>query len=352
MAWHTSLDTFIWIFNVGRGSAAFIRTPLNQGMIFDISCSKEFSTSDFIIDNLAKKLSPYKESIIAQAVLTHPHHDHISDCGPLADGKKLHPALLTCPNDKDPKNAVKWERIKNIDGNKSLTAYRSLFAKRNLPLQTIQYESKISPVADLEYGIYYLQPPKCDALHSIDNEYGNALSIVSYFRYGKNSILLPGDVTPEAMERILAESEGVEKRFTVFRASTQKEHPKWTTETIDQPSLKSRISTYGLSILVAPHHGLESCYSSSLQAAIRDGKPDLVAISERQAPGENQGKIHQNYQSKEGAKGLKVTIAGKVEDRYSVTTKGHHILIRFNGSGVPKVYCEERIEDLMKWADA
>ena len=52
MAWHKSQDAFIWIFNVGRGSAAFVRTPLNQGMIFDISCSKEFSTSDFILGNL------------------------------------------------------------------------------------------------------------------------------------------------------------------------------------------------------------------------------------------------------------------------------------------------------------
>ncbi len=66
----------------------------------------------------------------------------------------------------------------------------------------------------------------------------------------------------------------------------------------------------------------------------------------------NQGKTHSNYQSKEGAKGSKVTIGGVPENRYSVTTKGHHILIRFNGSGVPKVYCEERIEDLMEWADA
>src|SRR5580704_3475937 len=110
MAWQNSLDTFIWIFNVGRGSAAFIRTPQNQGMVVDISCSKEFSASDFIVDNLGKKLAKYKSKLIAQAVLTHPHHDHISDCGPLGKGEKLEPALLTCPSDKEPKEAVKWDR--------------------------------------------------------------------------------------------------------------------------------------------------------------------------------------------------------------------------------------------------
>ena len=352
MAWYTSNDAFIWIFNVGRGSAAFIRTPLNHGMIFDIACSKEFSTSDFILDNLFSKLTSYQDKRIAQAVLSHPHHDHISDCAPLAKGGTLEPALITCPNDKLSSEAVKWDRIKNIDGNKSLGQYRKLFENRQAGLQTIQFDSRISPVYDLEYGIFYVRPPVCDKLHTVDNEYGNAISIVTYFRYGSNSILLPGDVTPEAMEKILGQSEGVEKRFTVFSAASRKDHPRWSTETFDQPSLKSRLSLHGLSILLAPHHGLESCYSPALQAAIKDGKPDLVAISERQAPGPNQGQIHRNYQSKDGAKGLKVTIGGKQEDRFSVTTKDNHILIRLNGQGLPKVYCEQRIEDLMKWANA
>jgi len=99
MPWNTSVDTFVWIFNVGRGSAAFVRTSLNQGMIIDMSCSSEFSTSDFILNNLHKLLDDYEGKRIAQAILTHPHHDHISDCGSLRDNQKLHPALITCPND-------------------------------------------------------------------------------------------------------------------------------------------------------------------------------------------------------------------------------------------------------------
>ncbi len=352
MAWNTSTDTFVWIFNVGRGSAAFIRTPLNHGMILDISCSSEFSTSDFILDNLYKLLGSYEGNKIAQAILTHPHHDHISDCGPLMKGSKLYPTLITCPNDKDSNDSVDWKRIKNRDGNKSLEKYKKLYEGRALPLQTIKHTTPHTTFLELEYGIYYVRPSVCAELHNVDNEYGNSLSIVTYFRYGGHSILFPGDITPLAMEKILGQTEGVEKRFTVFSRKAQVDHPKWTAETFDQPSLKHRLRTYGLSVLVASHHGLESCYSPELYGAIKGDKPDLVAISEAYAVSEGQGNIDARYQSKDASNGLTVKIGGCDAFRNSVTTKSNHILIRFSGSGKPKIYCEPKIEDLMKWANA
>ena len=39
MAWQDSLATHLWIFSVGRGNAAFIRTGLNQGFILDMNAS-------------------------------------------------------------------------------------------------------------------------------------------------------------------------------------------------------------------------------------------------------------------------------------------------------------------------
>jgi len=352
MPWYNSQDTFIWIFNVGRGSASFVRTSLNQGLIIDIACSPEFSTADFILDNLHQELGEHEKNKIAQAILTHPHHDHISDCGPLSENKKLHPTLITCPNDKDLDDAVKWDRIKNRDGNKSLAKYKALYEKRQPGLQTIKHTSKYTTAHELEYGIYYVRPSVCDVMHKDDNEYGNSLSIVTYLRYGQNSILFPGDITPAAMEKILNQTQGVEKRFTVFSKSAQEAHPRWTTETFDQPSLKSRLKEYGLSVLVASHHGLESCYSPELYSAIKNDKPGIVAISEMYGAGEGQGRIDARYQSKDGSIGQSVKTAGKDEPCHSITTKSNHILIKFNGSGTPRIYRESRIEDLMKWANA
>lgn len=79
MAWQDSLATHIWIFSVGRGNAAFIRTGLNQGFILDMNAS-EFDPAQFIKKKLVKKVSAYNNSSIAQAVLSHPHADHIAQC--------------------------------------------------------------------------------------------------------------------------------------------------------------------------------------------------------------------------------------------------------------------------------
>jgi len=284
MPWENSAETHIWIFNVGRGNAAVVRTGLNHGFTIDMACSDEFSPAAFIEATFSKKLSKYKDFRIAQAILSHPHRDHIQECEQLRDGKRLHPQLLTCPNDKQSGEEVDWDRIKDDrEGSAELLqTYRDLFKKRVPPLQTILYESNTRLASALEYGLYYLRPPVCHELHpDDDNEYGNALSILFYLRYGVNTILLPGDMTPEGMERILDDGKGVEKRFTIFEPNFSEDHPNWHQETSDQPGLDSILDEYGLSILVAPHHGLESCFSQKLYHAMKDGKPQLVVISEK-----------------------------------------------------------------------
>lgn len=351
MPWkNTEVDAFVVIFDVGRGNATFIRTPLNHGMIVDLSTSSEFSPGDFIEKNFLPYLNTFEKRSIAQAVLSHPHTDHISDCERLGAGK-LYAHYVTCPNDKVAGEEFNWDRVNNIDGTKSLDKYRQLLVGRNPPLRSLEHMSKFTTVPPFEYGLYYLAPPLCDKLHpSDDNEYGNATSIVVYLRYGNNSVLLPGDITPEAMNAVLEELKGTQKRFTVFSQAAQAEHPDWILKTCDQPSLKSLLAKYGLSILVAPHHGLESCYSDELHRAMKDGKPQLVVISEKSKQGKNEGSIHSNYQCEQGASGLNVTVGGIVEkQRRSVTTREGHVLIRFNGSSVPRVYIEKVAEDLLKY---
>src|SRR5579884_1347334 len=183
MSWEFSLASHIWIFSVGRGNAAFVRTGLNQGFILDMGCGgiQDFDPADFIKRNLALKLDKFQNRYIAQAVLSHPHKDHIAQCGELRSGI-LEPKLLTCPHDKDSNEKLNWSRIKNPEGSSDLEAtYRSLYSSRQLPLQTIRFDAK-KTIPNLEYGIFYLRPPVADKLHTDDNAYGNACSIVFYFR--------------------------------------------------------------------------------------------------------------------------------------------------------------------------
>jgi beta-lactamase superfamily II metal-dependent hydrolase len=355
MAWQDSFSTHIWIFSIGRGSAAFVRTGLNHGFIIDMGCSEDFSPAEFIEDTFKEKLTKYKKATIAQALLSHPHRDHILECDSLGDGKPLHPQLLTCPNDRQGGEEMDWSRITDTRTGSAelLQTYRSLFKKRTPPLQTIEYETNRQLATTLEYGLYYLRPAICHALHpNDDNEYGNATSIMLYLRHGVNSILFPGDMTPEGMERTLDEGKGVEKRFTVFNSNSTRTHPDWHEKTGDQPSLSSLLDEHGLSILVAPHHGLESCFSDALYGIINGGQPQLVVISEKRHLRPQDGAIHKNYQGVEGASGLNTWVDGTKEKRYSVSTaNGHHILITFNGTGVPKVYLEKDPQDLLEYVD-
>jgi len=348
--WNYKNSTQIWIFSVGRGNAAFIRTGLNQGFILDMNAT-DFDVADFIEKNFVPKLSEYKEHKIAQAVLSHPHGDHIAQCERLQG--KLYPTLLTCPHDKDfkdgtdSKEKLNWGRIKNRDSDgAAVEAYKGLYRSRQLPLQTIEFDAKRT-IPNIEYGIYFIQPPKCEKLHSDDNAYGNSTSIMFYLRHGSSSILFPGDMTPEGMQHILGEREGAQKRYTVFdrQVMALHDHRDWHLKTCNQPGIKSLLKERGLSILVAPHHGLESCYSSDLYAAMKSGKPQLVIISERRKKNDDDssGSVHQNYSTELGAYGLDVEVEGKriLGRRTQSTINGHHILIVFEGSGAPRVYAEK-----------
>lgn len=357
MSWEYTLSTHIWIFSIGRGNAAFIRTGLNQAFIIDMGAggTPEFSPASFIQEFLLERLEPYQNCKIAQGVLSHPHADHISECRMLEPGSSLSPALLTCPNDKDfadgtaSTEKLNWRRICNPSyASESVEHYKNLYKRRCLPLQTIKYDSG-RLVPGLEYGIFYLRPPIAEKLHPSDQDYGNATSIMFYLRHGSNSILLPGDITPEAMNLILSEAQGVEKRYTVFDRQLSNRHPEWHEKTADQPSLRWLLSQYGLSTLVAPHHGLESCYSPELYKTIRGGKPRLVVLSERQKNKLTDGKTHQGYQREEGSFGLNVELEnGRLENRRSISTiGGDHILIIFEGNGLPKVYMDKDPERLL-----
>lgn len=354
MAWRGSFATHIWIFAVGRGNAAFIRTGLNQGFVLDMNAT-DFDVAAFLKKRLLPKIDDYKGHKIAQAILSHPHADHIAQCSELQNGKPLYPTLLTCPHEKDfedgrPSNEkLNWARIKNRDGDgETIASYKSLYAARHLPLQTIQYAARWT-IPNFEYGLFYIRPPICEQLHPTDdNAYANSTSIVFYLRHGANSILFPGDMTPEGMKHILEDRAGTEKRYTVFDSQWTENNKKQHFQTAGQPSLKSLLAGRGLSVLVAPHHGLESCFSEDLFDAIRGGKPRLIVISERRHSSLGDGKTHPTYQSEKGASGTRVSTEGVEDVKLSLTTKnGHHILITFESSGGPRVFADRDPEKLL-----
>jgi hypothetical protein len=355
--WTRPKASYIFIFGVGRGNATFIRSGLNHGLIVDVGSSEDFSPLDFVERHLLGMLTKHSISDkstpknIAQLVLSHPHNDHLSELDRVKSETTdkpvpFDPALLTCPHHKEstdgmPDEALNWARIKNPGGSERLVElYKSLYVSRKLPLQTIVHNQP-EDMPGLEYGIYYVRPPLCEELHpSEDHKYGNATSLVFYYRHGKQSILLPGDITPEAIKYVLYDKDGTEKRYTIFDKHSSERNPDWHMKTSDQPSLSSRLGRLGLTVLVAPHHGLESCYSPELYDAMKGGMPSLVVLSEKRKRGEHDGATDVHYTSANGAAGLEVNVEGqRLMKRYISTSNGSNLLIVFHGSDdPPKVY--------------
>ncbi len=359
-SWASSKKSHIWIFNVGRGLSIFIRTALNQGIMYDCGSSDDFKPTDFLQKEIIPHLDRYKKCQLAQTIISHPHADHISNIECLVnsskDGSPFYAALHTCPHSKTNGSAknesLDWKRVNNPQGSEDkLKIYKSMYENRRLPLQTICYDSSVS-IPNLEYGLYYVRPPVVGSMFpNNDQEYCNGVSLVVFYRHGIHTLLIPGDINPETMKHLLDEGEGLEKRYTIFDSQATMQHPKWHEISDNQPSLKSLLEKQGLSILVAPHHGLESGFSQELYSAMKDEKPGLVAISEKRHLSKTDGKVHSVYQSADGAQGQKVKIEGEEGTRYSVTTRdGHHILILFQGTGgKPEVFLEKDPVGLLKF---
>lgn len=339
--WHETFFTYIWVFNTGRGLAVCVRFPHNTGILFDLGSSEDFSPVEFVAKHIAPKLTPFtdknKKYPIAQCFLSHPHADHIWEIGRVCDHGDnkalLYPHLLTCPNDKAPGEEVDFDRLTNDENRDLLALYRASYKSRTPPLQSLESDGKAG-VPNVEYGFYYVLPPRVDAIHpAVDQHYGNGLSLVFYLRHGKNSIVIPGDMTPDVMKELLPGGKAVSKRYTYFSNAPAGVPSDFHSATSTQPALKTLLGQRGLSVYVTPHHGLESCYSPELFAAIKGNKPYINIISDKRHLSETDGKVDQRYQSAAGAIGVPVDVEGKKEQRYSASTRdGQHILIVLTGT--------------------
>jgi len=354
--WHETFYTYIWVFNTGRGLSVCVRFPHNIGVLFDLGSSEDFSPIEFVAKHIAPKLTPYKKNSIAQCFLSHPHVDHIWEIGRVCDhGNEkalLHPNLLTCPNDKVVGEEVDFDRLINDDNRDLIALYRSSYEHRTPPLQSLESDGRAN-VPNIEYGFYYVLPSRVDELHpAVDQDYGNGLSLVFYLRHDKNSILIPGDITPDAMKELLLGGKHVAKRFTYFSNAPAGVPADFHLRTSTQPTLKAVLNQRGLSVLVTPHHGLESCYSPELFEAIRGNKPYINIISDKRHLSEQDGTVDPRYQKAEDAIGATVDIEGTEEERYSASTRdGHHILIVLTGTvDHPHVFLRSDPEKLLNIA--
>lgn len=356
---NTSNNVVIWILNVERGLSLIIKTPQNYLILYDLGSTSDFSPIEYIIDNkMLDKFAAYSEpeaesKKIAQCIISHPHIDHISDLNNVNKGfVNDNSFYITCQNDKDEGigendnsrgHKIDFTRINNPDPKAiQIDNYKALYKDRKLPLSTlVHYDEHF--LNNLRIGYYYLTHKQCAELFPQDNQkYSNSLSIVLYLSFGSYSIIIPGDITPEALKQIIDGK--CEKRFTdysKFQGIPTK--TKWSKRTSSQPIIKDLIKQ-GLTVLVAPHHGLESGYPDYLFEAMGNNKPELIILSDKSHDSDNSGSTHANYQNGVASSGIQYN----GNKRYSMSTiNDGNIKITFNELSW-NIYANNDIDEVFK----
>jgi hypothetical protein len=355
--WTSTQRTYIWVFNTERGLSVCIRLPNNLGMIYDLGCRDNFSPIQFMERNLIPFFTRLGEQSVAHMICSHPHHDHIQEASLVNQSSVIRNKLITLPHhltvDGHLDERLDFSRIERDDNRDIIAEYRKLYEGRNPPLQTLDPNAVTLLNEDVVTGLYYMRPPAVSELHNNnDHHYGNGVSICLYIRHGFHSVWITGDITPEVHRHVIEGTQWVEKRFTSFSSSDNHNTFDYHTRTSSQPTPKQLFQQHGLSLLIAPHHGLESCFCQEMFDAIPGGKPILNVISEKRHTGENDGTVDVRYSDESHAAGCDVDIDGDKEFRRKVSTQnGHNMLFVLGGEEAqPSVYLRKDPLELLQIA--
>lgn len=249
--------------DIGLGTSTLIETD-TINIIFD--CGYDSETGNNAFKELRGKQLHY-------LILTHPHKDHIE--------------ALISRDYTDPLHMKKNGQISN-----------SLIDKQIIKANT-EYDKEIFRKYKRLNNSYTKNVPYNDSYTNSTNNGGvtiehfipsernsddlNDYSIATYFYYRGYKILLMGDNTPQNIEEIMSKDSNRNK-----------------IENID--------------VLLAPHHGRESCYNPDF---VKHVNPRITIISDK--PEDNNESASAKYS--ENSRGMYITKNGKKEFRSCITTR-------------------------------
>jgi len=229
----------MYVFNIGRGFSCFVRSPSNETLLIDCGCSDEFSPIDYIHSNLLT-------SNISKLTITHPHNDHIREIENV--WIKTEPNTLL-GRDYD------WESLKEPGLEyKALDYYANL--KDNVYTGTGSHSQR-----GMNLNHYFPNRTKARKIDVATQAFLNNTSILSTLEYQNKKFLFTGDIQNEMWEKLLEEDD-----FLKF--------------------------IEGTTIVIAPHHGLDSAFYPGLYEHIN---PWISLISERSGENPNSGYSSEDY---------------------------------------------------------
>lgn len=311
------------VFNVGGALSVYLETE-DKRILVDIGKSETFNpTQDFLLPLYRKRRYSKKDNKyeIDQLIISHPHMDHIS--GICDFDSFFSPKLLTCPNDKKENPEDDKVDMSKFDVNsKELRRLRKMYEGRSLPLvTTINNNTGL----DKQY-LLWLKPgdvAQNPSLTSNGECYQNNISLVNLFVVNGHRILLPGDIMKNGMKLLLKEN----------------------------PEIVADFKKHHLCILVAPHHGLRSAFSTELFSVIKDNKTRcLNIISEKEHNSDDNREVDCRYYESDycmGDNNLESTNIGS--SCYGRKTSQGHLCIDFKNGSRPDIAIIQDSNELVDW---
>jgi hypothetical protein len=306
------------IFNVGGALSTYTEFD-DKKLLIDIGKSQEFNPiTEFLLPLYQKRNSPRShinptKYSIDQLIISHPHKDHLS--GITDFDEYFCPDLLTCPNDNlgmPEGHNVNWNLVGSEDQDFIITL-RKMLVGRIPPLRA---------TSDQNEFIYYLPPQYVENNKEINAEsYCNNISIATFLIINNFRIFLPGDLQKLGMEKI------IELNY----------------------SLKNRLKG-GVDVLIAPHHGLKSSFSTVLYDNMKDNKTNsLHIVSEKTNNPDEARDVDSRYSSSDYCFGNNNLKGGNgIEKCYQVKTSRGHIFIDYSNRNYPHFEIITDIAELIK----
>lgn len=217
--------------DVQHGSAAYIQTPNQTGIVVDLgtgsygSSSKEFSPLLHLKNN-------WRVSELDAVIITHPHRDHLDDIFNLDE---LSPRVLQRPKHLNENDIRSGNRTND---NQIIDKFLEINNRYNSPVS-----NGTSPFDSNNNGgvVFNSFVPKGCATSNLNNH-----SIVTIVSYAQSKMLIPGDNEPASWKELL-----------------------------DNTAFQNAIRN--TDIFLAPHHGRDSGFCEELFEYI---KPKLTIISD------------------------------------------------------------------------
>lgn len=294
------------IFNVGGALSSYTEFE-NKKLIIDIGKSSDFNPIiDFLLPLFNKRNSEKLNDKyrIDQLIISHPHNDHISCIEDF--NKHFYTELLTCPNNNngmEENEKINWSYFDNCNSNIKLL--KEMLIGRNPPLK---------PTCDGKQFIFYIPPKICEETDELLQEsYCNNISLAVFLIIKNHRVFFPGDLQKNGMKEL------IEKKYHLGK---------------DTPLLNKLNG--GVDILITPHHGLQSSFSTTLFDSMKENKTRCLNIVSEKVNTDDNRNIDSRYSTSDYCIG-KNNLGNSEEKHYQLKTSHGHIFIDYNYNDYPHI---------------